>query len=373
MEEKTEVDYDKIEKDFKSIKDDEKFYFVPDDCKSYTLNVLFEHILSQMKNITNNTVRQCTSPGGNDFLLYWRLNNSDGPEIIDSIKQKTFIDWSRTSNEKICPISCDNYENPVILNMDGRTYSFQYIKEMIEKSLIEDENLRLESVTLTPSHLQKMILYPHKDLGKTIDKPFSFANTTVKIKLFQQYLVEKHNIPEMNSIIGEIRKNHNKMWDYIFLWDTYAKKRGGLPMFNGNTETIQNLILEKIKFPKEHPKCDTGHLLFKNILFKECEINISCFCGVDINSSLFENCTIDLSSCSRSTNLKRCIFKNCNFLIAALPFLPSIHSSAKHSTNMFPENILLKKLFHNCIDNIDQLENCTVQFFIKSHSANYYE
>lgn len=308
-----------------------KFYYVRDDEISYKFDLLLKAALIACQQCCDNNPihnkwyisQKLYSPNGSKYgwVMIYSANDFSSEallgKIVAEIENNTILDAGRSNGDTTCPLTCDVYSKPVLLNLNGRTYSFDAIQLAIAKSLMKDENLRLEDMTITPSRLNEIVLLPRTDLKEShpdIPKKFSYEYVSIEFQSFDMTKVVAKNIPEMNAVLANLPKNSNGMWDYHMLWNSYAKFRE-LPLFTCNDELIENLSFENILLPPHHPKCDRGHITFKNILFKNCRIDLNCWCGISVRSSKFKLCIFDCTKLDREMSLSRCILEECTFVV----------------------------------------------------------
>lgn len=274
--------------DSEEVKMIEKYYFFPGICESYSLKELF--LANQdikidliLKETEEKVGTLQVSPS-----LIWQ-------KLVFILSQYKMLDVSKTNGDEICPLSQEEFENPYILSLNGRTYSLTPFMEAVEAILFQGNPLRLEDVTLLPEMLTNLKFYPHKTRG-TKGEIITFNKNQIKLLPYDGLLIKKENIKEISSFLKNMPKR--EIWDYKGLWSLYAGKRGYNQKWPGIGVSISNLKIKDQTFPppNSHPKCDSGHITFKNIYFKNCIIDLSsCWCGLDIKTSLFEDCIFLIS------------------------------------------------------------------------------
>lgn len=291
---KTIIDYYTLESDTQFNPPHEeanpKYYFNKKSYKSYTLLDIY--------NLAQNLCYEYITPMDNNAKI--RIPNRIlWAEIYKNFNRPSYIpydfiiDQSRTNGDKLCPLSQEEYNEPHILSLNGRSYSLEDFLNAVESTLYKGSPLRLEDTTILVDMLngKGITLYPNKSLGATLDDHIVLDPEKIELKRFDENLVYKNNIKCMSDIIKNVPKNSNEMWDYMAIWKSYAKERGFNQEWAGLTVSIEDIIIKDQTLPNLHPKCDSGHIIFKNCLFKNCTIDIkACWCGFDIKSSMFLNC-----------------------------------------------------------------------------------
>jgi hypothetical protein len=344
-----------------SFKDD-KYYFISKDKQSYLLTELVNIALTDLqseKELCGPHMLHLKSPLGNVYEIF-ALDMGKGlqkivSKIVEKIKVATFIDWSRTKNQTTCLISQEKFVKPYILNLNGMTYSKISIMDAIEKTLLIDESLRLENRTLVPADIEKIVLIPNLSLVWKNPKVITFSAKQVKIKDFDEREAQSKNIKGFSEFIAALPPTlGSESMDIEKLKHFYASARD-MPLTDVN-ETIENLVIQNIKFPPYHPK---GYpVTFCNILFEKCEIIMQCWCGIKIKSSKFVDCTMNLTGVRDSLPypivLSKTKLVNCKFIITHLETKGTFKNIEKNQPD------ILACIF-NVVENVSDLENCTLE------------
>lgn len=366
------------------IEKDKKYYFIAKDNKSYLLKTLVNIALNDFqakkekmleRNSTSANQKhsfslKIRSPERNKYedIYCWRTNEVDtiASRIIEQIQTRSIVDWARTSNQMTCPLSLEDFDKPYILNMNGRTYSKEFITQAIKESLYKDESLRLEDMTLQPSMIERIILLPNLSLQelslwKNKPKEITFSAANIQVKDFNEQEARIKNINGFSEFIRDLPPIIDGLLDAEKLYNYYADARGiaqitktigNRDIYTTVDKCIENLVIQNIKFPSSHPK---GGLIFNNILFEKCQIIMKCWCGLRVKSSKFVDCTIDLKKFSgRPIVLKRTKLVNCKIIV-------DNDLTPKGSYNNI-ENIphILDHIF-NIVENVSDVENCTLE------------
>ena len=245
-------------------------------------------------------------------------------DVIETLeKYHLVMDKTKMSGDKLCSLTQDEFKNPYWLNINGRTYEFDSIKEAINKTLFMDENLRLEDVTLTPEMLDRIRLTPNDDLfdPQRVRRGIEYCPDLKELKIFpyDESRIRKNNIPNFSSKVREILdfSDENNCWRYKELWEAYALEKDLEPKWSGDKLAIRDLELTGIILTKYHPKCNTGKIIFKNIHFIDCVIDCdACWCGAEFKDCKFSDCVMMSSKPSSYAQftLTRCTKHNCKVI-----------------------------------------------------------
>lgn len=232
--------------------------------------------------------------------------NSAITNLIKQQMSKLFVDKSKTNNDKKCIFTCQKYEKPHILNLNGRYYSKMSIIDAIEKTLKKGDPLRLEDVTILPGELPNIKLYPIYKPTKNVIK--YTEKDVIQYNLFNDKWIE-NDCPDFSKWMAEADKDGNNMLDI----DAIASKYYAIRPIENNREGIvfKNVVIKNILFPKYHHKNPATYL---NVKFENCVINWECFCGPVFISCLFKNCRFVRENDYRHVNFKCCNFDDCIFI-----------------------------------------------------------
>jgi hypothetical protein len=273
----------------------ETYYFVKEDLKSYTLDEIINFNSSFSVDLKS---PRRTKIG---FLFIYldehpELKNKMEEELKKDLKYYTVVDKTRTNGDEVCSLTLEKFKNPYFVTKNGRSYEKEAILDAIEHSIYKDRPLRLEDIYLTPEMVEGgggLTLYPNQSLGSPDKQPIEIDPKMIVKNPFNINLVYEKNIVEFSDYLKNITPNENEMWDYKKLWAFYAGFRDLNKEWANDCVAIENLVVENQKFPNLHPKCDSGHIVFKNVLFRDCTIDVSaCWCGFNIEACKFDNCTL---------------------------------------------------------------------------------
>lgn len=286
-----------------------KYYFFSSVGESYTLEELF---------LANQDIKiELTLNRNNEQIGFIQVPLAlIKEELKKQVKAWAFVDVSKTNSDDTCPLSQEDYEDPYVLSLNGRTYSKESFLEAVKATLFKGNPLRLEDTTLLPEMLNGLKFYPHGSRG-TKGATINFDTKQIKLEPYNNLLVNKENIKAVSLFLKNMPKQ--EIWDYKGLWSLYAEARGYNKNWPGIGVSIANLKIKDQTFPppNSHPKCNDGHITFKNIHFKSCNINLTaCWCGFDIKTSLFEDCiflTKDNKS-GHNPQITMCMQGNCEWI-----------------------------------------------------------
>ena len=240
----------------------------------------------------------------------------DAEEKLNSVYH-FYPDWSMSTDQKTCPLTLDEYEEPYFLNMNGRTYSKKAIIEAVQSTLLKGENLRLEDITIYPDEdtAHNFKLYAHRTLNPNAKylngEPHGIV-IDVEAMTYKGYreTPANRNIPEFSKWLGNINSDSNGMWDDDNLYAKYARKRGLPEKPADGRRRVEDIKIEDIMMFRHHPKCDEGIFVFSNCKFTRCMLKLYCWCGVTFINCLFEQCIIT-DKLERDVSARGCLFKNC--------------------------------------------------------------
>ena len=228
-----------------------------------------------------------------------------------------YPDWSMTTDQKTCPLTLEEYEEPYLLNMNGRVYSKSAIIEAIQNTLLKGENLRLEDITIYPDEdtACNLKLYAHRTLNPNAQHLKGEPHKIIIDKEVMTYkgyadVPANRNIPEFSKWLGDINPDSNGVWDDDNLYAKYARKRGLPEKPSDNRFRVEDLKIEDIMMFRYHPKCDAGIFIFSNCKFTRCLLKLYCWCGVTFVNCLFEQCIVT-DKLERNVSAYGCVFKSC--------------------------------------------------------------
>ena len=246
------------------------------------------------------------------------------------IRKNLIVDQSRISGDKICSLSQEEFDTPVILNVNGRTYSRKHLQEALEKTIYKDKELRLEDVTLRPN-----MTNPHKHgifYFENLSMPTKNRNwqlQEIRYKMikpediqwepFNHDKVILNNLPEVVEVIRlEANVGNDGTVKMDDSWAIYAQKRGLTQEESKDTSIgFRYLHLEKINAFKFHAKSMTGLIVFNNCLFENCIISVTnCWCGFRFKDCQFKNCKLvkipdGSDHCPMYSSCTRCTYVDC--------------------------------------------------------------
>ena len=245
---------------------------------------------------------------------------------VDAPPPDHIIDWARTSGQTECPLSLDAFKQPVLLSVNGRSYSLPAFQYVVDRSLENGAALRLEDITIPVFELQKLKLYPNYSLPgwKSSRPPVSVSwNKIPMSKLtFNMERATACNMPMISMKFAEIppggleADNH---FDGKYIYEEYQRVN------NTIGTSVENLIVERAIFPRASIK---NGPLFRNILFRDCVIPVNCWHGIQFFGCRFEQCTFICAPDSKLvTTMYLCETDGCAWMWQA-------------STERFPEKLL---------------------------------
>lgn len=329
-----------------------KWYFSPRDNRSFPLYQLVDWAYFSDKDSRKRL--QCSKTSDKQKVDYF----------IERVS--LFRDWAMESKETTCSISMDKFDDPFILSMNGKSFSRKSVEDMVQRLANTDTEIRLGDITLYASHLNGLHAYRNMTLPSVSDRQESqshseelrFNRTAIKHKTFQMDLVEKYNIPAVGTYIKSCRADQDGIWPIAAIFDVYATARG---LANSSEtichgETMENLQLTCLKFPPYHPKCKDGMVVFRNVLFQDCTIDMTCWCGLQVKSSLFNRCEIYMTRDMRPTRMPQTTWHKCNIHLKA-----SDYKDTKPGDTMQISTTTKSRLGH-LFDCVDFMEDCLVQF-----------
>jgi hypothetical protein len=211
-------------------------------------------------------------------------------------------DVTDTSGDTTCSLTLEEFQYPVLLSINNRTYEKVAIQEAIETILMQGQDLRLEDVTLTPMSLHKIQLFAKSG------PYFSGAPRVITYPEFTGWppfdlqRAQNGNIPEASRWFTEIPALDGSHLKLHYLWTRYSGHRR-LPEPKDENYIIRDLIVENIALLPKHSKMHGGYIVFINVLFRNCTVPSTCWCGVKFISCRFEN--TDISKADR-LNARRC-------------------------------------------------------------------
>lgn len=256
---------------------DKQYWFWPDDGRSYTKEFITEFVS------TLNEENKKT-PHGTPVEYYWRLERSV-KNFGDSEYCEFFLDKSRNARDKQCSLSFEPFATcePYVLNLNGRSYAKAAIMEAIEV-LSEGHPLRLEDVTIEPEQLVYIKLYPNYTLGAPeTSTVVGYEEVEVPIKAFD---------------IKQTLEENPAFWDAVAVVDSNgiwsmesAAVKFGFTSGRCKEPLVKNQLCTNRKVPWPHPKMNgSGAVILRNCLFRNCEIDIDCWCGPRFHGCRFEDC-----------------------------------------------------------------------------------
>jgi len=242
-------------------------------------------------------------------------------ETIEETFDKLIIDKTRISGQTICSLTQEEYKDPYYLNLTGRSYEFEAIKKAIETHLYNNENLRLEDITLTPEMIDRIVLVPNFSISKNTyyhrSNSYKFDSNKIKKEPFNIDKLLKNNIPKFSNEMRNILEKDVKreIWNYEEIWEIYATYRDLNSKWPDEKVYIRDIQFDRINLIRNHPKCNTGHVTFKNCKFSQSVLNVlGCWCGVSFEDCLFENCKLvydENSNFHHKLKHDGCLFQNC--------------------------------------------------------------
>lgn len=209
---------------------------------------------------------------------------------------KPVVDWARSSDQTMCSLSADDFEQPHLLPLTGRSYSLSAFSAAVTSLLARGEPLRLEDRTLTIWDLATLTLYPNYSLPgwpatsvppALPPKMVEFHNVRLDPSLaFNASRAEAGKISSMNAAFDSL--SHNPAdgagaVDGRIILDAYKRARPG-----AEGCLVENLVLTDIVFPRGH---FVSSLRLRNVSFEHCIMYVDCWCGLSLLGCHFKSCT----------------------------------------------------------------------------------
>lgn len=302
-----------------------KYYFLPTTCRSYTLEELWA---------INDSFRAQGSPFPHDRCVIFHAKFPCGTEIklgsyhftercdarhldgkLPAWVSGEIVDWARTSDQSECVLSADPFDNPHLLSLNGRSYSFAAIQRAIKCTLAMGENLRLEDVTLTPLDVTKIHLYPNYSLPGWRFKPNKVTMDEkviplAKLRYDGAKILEK-NVPAISALFDKLPVTEDGYHQSGKpLLDAYNCHHGTIG------KVVQNLGVSRAVFPRSHLKLDSP--VMQNVMFHSCVIYVNCWCGIRFVGCRFDNCVFVISKYADHFNLSLCEETNCKWVVQGI-------------------------------------------------------
>lgn len=277
--------------------EEQVYWFWCKDGRSYTKAYLQEY-LEQISKTTNLEKESITSPNGAFIKYAWcfsRELEKLGASVCDWFVQ----DKSRGAGDEICSITHETLceSQPHLLNLTGRSYSLDGILQALDQ-LKRGMPLRLEDTTIEPEQLQEIVLYPNQSLGADGTEPITFTDAKIPIRPFDSS-AKLESMPKFWADV--LVPDGNGIWSM----ESAAKKHGFCTQQTYHI-VVKNQLVESIQVPHPHPKMNSGTLVLRNCLFRNCIVLIGCWCGPNFHGCLFENCTFVFISTPSHVKTKQC-------------------------------------------------------------------
>lgn len=270
-----------------------KYYFVTKDCHSYTLDELWSMVDALLAKADASkdadSEFQLVMPSGHTSMV------SRTSLLVDRGGKRTSVpllfgypetvDWSRTSGQTECSLSLDSFVRPHILGKTGRSYSLDMFRETVAKTLEQGNRLPLEDITLSPLDLDDIKLYPNYSLpgwsSDTTPISFDFARVARDKLAYNFERIAARNVPEMSRALNTLSEMNDICVDGRGAREEYKKHRGT------STRVMEDLHVMGAVFPRDHIKDGPA---FRNVLFDNCIMWCSCWCGIRFVGCKFKNC-----------------------------------------------------------------------------------
>jgi hypothetical protein len=256
-----------------------QYYFIFDARRSFSREQVHELIYTLLYQRHAFGIHYCKqglhyafAPSFADYIL-----EADGPvrsaaeHLERSLGRTVVLDVSRTAGDTVCPLSTSEYERPVLLTANGRSYSLNVFCDTIKKSLRVGKKLCLEDGTVLCPETARVHCYEHFNLTKW-DSPRS---SPADIESYPRFDATKgfdaHNIPQFSEWLNEIKPDSDGLWDTA-LQLVYNKYRGRRPdapphISHESPPIFEDLEVVCIPIPRAVPKQPA---CFKNTQFVGC-------------------------------------------------------------------------------------------------------
>lgn len=295
---------------------EDPYYFITPDSTSYRKSQLIALWKCQLACVTEKTCNLVSPQGNNLATRYTSKNNDDFDEMFTGYTS-IIKDWSRSSNQTTCVLSCYPYETPYFFPITGYTYEKDDLKVAIEITLMLGKSLRLEAQTISP-HKLHITLYPHIGLGaKRSDRVVEYKEADIKWPKFDLSIVHHYPTVEIGLRSAEFDASRCA-WVISKVYTDYLTLSNTTRDANDNT-VFANIRLNRVDF-KYHVKGRDGGYMgvhFQNTHFIECKWVSECRCGLKYIGCLFENCIMDFTGHHGwlPQSYECCIFKDCQIKI----------------------------------------------------------
>lgn len=281
-----------------------KYYFIPASCRSYTLDELWtinDSFRAQASPFptTHCAVVAVKFPCGANFQVYtWDFTERANARRANGEVPKCFcksalIDWSRTSGQTECALTTEAFQEPVLLNANGRCYDGAALKSAIACTLMQGENLRLEDITLTPVHSGSLVIYPNYSLPGWDPKSRKVSSMTVAIPNakvgYDGAKILSRNVPSVAALFDKLPLSADGYTQsFAPLLEAYRRHS------SSTSNIVQHLGVSRAVFPRSYLKLDS--VVLHNIFFKSCVFYLNCWRHLCFVGCRFESCIFIVSS-----------------------------------------------------------------------------
>lgn len=299
----------------------EIYYYWEADCCSYTLRE-FESVAKAMFDKATvvddekdgKTVKALcvTSPHGADFHCD---TSATAKDFVNSWRRGCVprnIDVSRTNGDKECIFTLEKYENPVRLNLNGRTYSKKALFVALEKTLYVGLPLRLEDITIYPDQIHDVHITNNFTLGNWAHTSYNCHHRPIVRAPFSQQAVEKRNCPPVSHTLDSMRIMSTEVYNRKIeaLFAEYLRHRSEQSRIHSPTSP---LIFRDIRIENIPVIClnTVRRIKFVNVEFRACILNCDLYKDLDFASCRFVQCVILQSSAAVISSWAACQFDEC--------------------------------------------------------------
>lgn len=258
----------------------QKYWFWSEVCLSFTRDELIEYIKELHKRGTG-LVRSSTGYNVNCGMPLDK-------HIQQVLTEEVWLDVDRTAGRDTCSLTGWKYNEPCMLNIDGRTYNRDDIVRHLDNSLKAGKPLQLGDIIVTPQQSDCVQVYKHLGRQDTssgeIYRIYYIFCDRPEIK-FDLNKCKQRNIPEMSTWLHQCfgRNNSNQAEVRYELIQKYSARRRVLPVVTSPL-FFEDLMIERVVLYSD-PSYRT---VFSNVRFGSCVL-----ISVDDGDFTFTGCAFN--------------------------------------------------------------------------------
>ncbi len=262
-----------------------------------------------------------------------------------------------SSGDKLCSLTQDIISKPYIVNLTGRSYSFDAIMKAISTTLLVGNNLRLEDLLLTPDVLPVLILYRNNtlwnyascDLQIVSPSRVEFSMANIKDQGYDKERILGRNIPQMSKIIEEACPEiREETWNPRTIGKKYREFRRITEAYEDSPFfIIEDLLITSITI-QGALKCAGKLYIFQNVLFTKCEFKGIDFYDVALKNCELRDCRIWLEDGMKFRGFNNVHFFQCTFFNKKLRCPVNNVEREKNWKELIRDLISDTKYIHDC-------------------------